>query len=109
MPSTAAERLRYLSFLGDCVRDVLEVGKANVGECVIPEHRVDRFGEFCAARLVDATRIDPDPFVAAALRKNAALTDLRRDIIARVTGWRYTAIPESLDFLKGLLRSAPDM
>jgi hypothetical protein len=58
------------------VGNVAQEDIADLGPLVPAEHGIDGLGQFGAAALVDAARIDPDPFEIVRGRLLAALSDL---------------------------------
>ena len=74
--------------------DVSEMGIANLGEAIPQPHRIDRFGQLGAARLIDTARIDPDVPVASLAGDSARLSDLPREL--RVAPDGIIRLPEMI-------------
>ena len=72
-------------------------------------HRVNRFRELCAACLINAASVDPNPSESIALCHDATIPDLRRDEVARVLVGYLAPFPELLEVFEGGLVGTPCM
>ena len=50
-------------------RNITKICVADVGQRIVPKHRVNRFRQFGTVRLVDAGGVDPSPVIAVFLRE----------------------------------------
>ena len=75
VPSTPPERGVWRGQVA-VAGNVRKVDVADFGLRVPAIHRVDRFREFSAARLVDTAGVNPNPLVSVAFREHAAPPDL---------------------------------